>query len=166
MKELFTRVVALCCRRAALVVTVGVVLGVLAGVFAATHFKMNSDTAQLLSHDLGWRQRQIAFDRLFPQNDDLIVTVVDGVTPERAEQGASALAASLAAHRDIFVSIRRPDAGDFFTHNGLLFLPVEKVKSTTEQLVKAQSFLGALAADPSLRGIMKCLSTALQGVQH
>lgn len=166
MKELFTRVVALCCRRAALVVTVGVVLGVLAGVFAATHFKMNSDTAQLLSHDLGWRQRQIAFDRLFPQNDDLIVTVVDGVTPERAEQGASALAASLAAHRDIFVSIRRPDAGDFFTHNGLLFLPVEKVKSTTEQLVKAQSFLGALAADPSLRGIMTSLSTALQGVQH
>src|SRR6185312_6812794 len=151
MKELFTSVVAFCCRRAALAVAAGALLGVLAGIFAATHFKMNSDTAQLLSHDLGWRQRQIAFDKLFPQNDDLIVAVVDGVTPERAEQGASALAAQLAAHADTFVSIRRPDAGDFFTHNGLLFLPVDKVKATTEQLVKAQPFLGALAADPSLR---------------
>lgn len=166
MKELFTSVVAFCCRRAALAVAAGVLLGIVAGIFAATHFKMNSDTAQLLSHDLGWRQRQIAFDKLFPQNDALIVAVVDGVTPERAEQGTAALAASLSAHTDTFVSIRRPDAGDFFSHNGLLFLPVEKVKSTTEQLVKAQSFLGALAADPSLRGIMTSLSTALQGVQH
>ena len=166
MKDLFARIVAFCCRRAALVVVAGLVLGILAGLFAATHFKMNSDTAQLISSDLPWRQRQAAFDKLFPQNDNLIVTVVDGVTPERTEQGASALAAALAAHSDVFVSIRRPDAGDFFTHNGLLFLPIQKVKSTTEQMVKAQSFLGALAADPSLRGIMTSLSTALQGVQH
>ncbi|HEY4125808.1 MAG TPA: MMPL family transporter [Rhizomicrobium sp.] len=166
MKDLFARIVAFCCRHAALVVVAGLALGALAGVFAASHFKMNSDTAQLISHDLPWRQRQAAFDKLFPQNDNLIVAVVDGVTPERAEQGTSALAAALAAHKDAFVSIRRPDAGDFFTHNGLLFLPVAKVKSTTEQLVKAQSFLGALAADPSLRGIMASLSTALQGVQH
>lgn len=166
MKDLFARIVAFCCRRAALVVVAGLVLGILAGLFAATHFKMNSDTAQLISSDLPWRQRQAAFDKLFPQNDNLIVTVVDGVTPERTEQGASALAAALAAHSDVFVSIRRPDAGDFFTHNGLLFLPVAKVKSTTEQMVKAQPFLGALAADPSLRGIMTSLSTALQGVQH
>ena len=131
MKDLFARIVAFCCRRAALVVVAGLVLGILAGLFAATHFKMNSDTAQLISSDLPWRQRQAAFDKLFPQNDNLIVTVVDGVTPERTEQGASALAAALAAHSDVFVSIRRPDAGDFFTHNGLLFLPVAKVKSTT-----------------------------------
>lgn len=166
MKELFTHVVAFCCRRAALMVAIGVALGVLAGIYAATHFKMNSDTAQLLSHDLAWRQRQIAFDKLFPQNDDLIVVVIDGVTPERTEQGASALANSLAARTDTFMSIRRPDAGEFFTQNGLLFLPLDKVKATTEQLVKAQSFLGALAADPSLRGIMTSLSTALVGVQH
>ncbi len=166
MKDLFARIVAFCCRRAALVVAAGVLLGIMAGLFAASHFKMNSDTAQLISHELPWRQRQAAFDKLFPQNDNLIVTVVDGITPERAEQGASALAATLSAHKDVFVLIRRPDAGDFFTHNGLLFLPVAKVKATTEQLIKAQSFLGALAADPSLRGIMSSLSTALQGVQH
>jgi len=166
MNQFFGRIVAFCVRHASLAVAAGVLLGILGGYFAATHFKMNSDTAQLLSHDLPWRQRQIAFDKLFPQNDDLIVAVVDGVTPERTEQGASALAAALSAHNDTFVSIRRPDAGDFFTHNGLLFMPVDKVKATTEQLLKSQSFLGALAADPSLRGIMTSLSTALVGVQH
>ncbi len=166
MKDLFARVVTFCCRHALVMVVGGFVVAILAGVYAVSHFKMNSDTAQLISRDLPWRQRQIAFDKLFPQNDALIVTVVDGITPERTEEGAAALAALLSKHQDAFVSIRRPDAGDFFTHNGLLFLPVEKVKATTEQLLKAQPFLGALAADPSLRGIMASLSTALQGVAH
>ena len=38
------------------------------------------------------------------------------------------------------------------------------VQPTTQQLFKAQPFLGALAADPSLRGVMDSLSTALLGV--
>jgi hypothetical protein len=33
-------------------------------------------------------------------------------------------------------------------------------------MIAAQAFLGALASDPSLRGIMDSLSTALLGVQH
>ena len=32
------------------------------------------------------------------------------------------------------------------------------------QLIKVEPFLGPLAADPSLRGLMGTLSTALQGV--
>lgn len=166
MKDLFGRVVAICCRHAVLTVLAGLLLGVGCGYFAVSHFKMNSDTAQLISRDLPWRQRQITFDQQFPQNDDLIVVVVDGVTPERAEQAASGLATALAAKGGVFQSVRRPDASELFTKNGLLFLPVEKVKDNIGQMVKAQPFLGALAADPSLRGIMTSLSTALQGVQH
>ena len=46
----------------------------------------------------------------------------------------------------------------------MLFLPLAEVQATTQQLFKAQPFLGALAADPSLRGILDSLSTALLGV--
>lgn len=166
MNQFFARIVAFCCRHAALSVVAGVAIGIWGGFFAASHFAMNSDTAQLLSPDLPWRERQIAFDKLFAQNDDLIVVVVDGATPERTEEGASALAAALSAHKETFVSIRRPDASDFFRQNGLLFLPLSDVKSTVDQLVKSQSFLGTLSADPSLRGIMGSLSTALMGVSN
>src|ERR1019366_8863608 len=44
------------------------------------------------------------------------------------------------------------------------FLPLADVQATLQQLFKAQPFLGAMAADPSLRGIMDSLSTALLGV--
>ena len=59
-----------------------------------------------------------------------------------------------------------PMAAPFFDHNGLLFLPLKEVQATTQQLFKAQPFLGALAADPSLRGIMDSLSTVLLGVSQ
>ena len=62
--------------------------------------------------------------------------------------------------------MRRPDGGDFFNKNGLLFLPDDEVKTTTEQMIQASPFLGPMAADPSLRGIMTSLQTALMGVER
>ncbi|HMH64872.1 MAG TPA: MMPL family transporter, partial [Rhizomicrobium sp.] len=69
----------------------------------------------------------------------------------------------LVAKKTLFSHVRRPD-GAFFNQNGLLFLSLKEVQDTTAQLIKAQPFLGGLASDPSLRGIMANLSTVLLGV--
>ncbi len=166
MHAYFEKLGGFCCRYALLVVVLGVTLGLLASYFTFSHFRMNSDTADLIARELPWRQHQIAFDQNFPQNDNLIVTVVEGATPELTEQSAQILASKLIERKNSIHSVRRPDAGDFFAHNGLLFMPVSEVKRTTEQLLKAQPFLGALASDPSLRGVMNSLSTALMGVEQ
>ena len=61
--------------------------------------------------------------------------------------------------------MRRPDSGPFFDKNGLLFLSVDELTRTTEQLIRQQGFLGPLAADPSLRGVMEVLQLGAQGVR-
>ena len=43
---------------------------------------------------------------------------------------------------------------------------MSEVKANTEQMIAAAPFLGPMAADPSLRGIMTSLKTALAGVSH
>ena len=48
----------------------------------------------------------------------------------------------------------------------MLLLPLPEVRSTLNQLISAQGFLGPLAADPSLRGVMNAMDTAMVGVQH
>ena len=160
------RVVAFCCRWPAMVTLAALALTVAAGAYTSAHFAMNSDSEKLISADVGWRKREIQFDRLFPQQSNLILVVIDGKTPELAEAAAIGLTTRLAKDKNLFPDVRRPDGGAFFDHNGLLFLPVKEVESTTQQLIKAQPFLGALAADPSLRGIMDSLSTALLGVSQ
>ncbi|MGD0143984.1 MAG: MMPL family transporter [Rhizomicrobium sp.] len=160
------RVVGACARFAGVIVLGVLVLGCGAGYYTVKHFRMNTDTESLISRNMSWRQREIAHNKEFPQQTNLIAIVIDGVTPERAEEAASELTAALETNPQLFPSVRRPDAGPFFEHNGLLFLPLNQVQATARQMIAAQAFLGALASDPSLRGIMDSLSTALLGVQH
>ena len=159
------RAVALAVRRPLAVIAVALAIVLAAGWFAAGHFAMNTDTATLIAPTVDWRRDEIAVDTAFPQNRDLIAVVIDGATPEAAEIAAAALATRLAGDHAHFLTVRRPDATPFLRRNGLLLGSTEEVRATTAALIAAQPFLGPLAADPSLRGVMTSLSTVLSGVE-
>jgi uncharacterized protein len=148
------------------VLLLAAVLGGTAALYSAQHFAINTDSSQLLSSQLPWRQRELTFDAAFPQRTRLIAIVVDGATPELAERATASLAQRLSQRADLLHHVRRPDGGPFFDRNGLLFLSTEEVARTTEDLIAAQALLGSLAADPSLRGLMDALSLALKGVSR
>ena len=146
---------------ATLALALAVTLAALA--FAAGRFAMTTDTAQLISPDVAWRQQERRVEAAFPQLSDAMLIVVDGRTPELAERGAATLAGSLAADAKHVRRVTRPDGGDFFAREGLLYGSLAEVKATTAALVEAQPLLGPLAADPSLRGVAGALGTILDG---
>ncbi len=126
---------------------------------------MTTDTEQLISAKLPWRQNGIAFAQAFPQQGNVIAVVVDAKTPELAESAAQTLAERLALRKDYILSVERPDGGPYWQQEGILLLPLDQVRQTLNQLIAAQPFLGPLAADPSLRGVMGALQSMAQGVQ-
>lgn len=160
------RVVAVCVQRWGVVLAVAAVFAVAAGAFAATHFKMNTDTTKLVSPELPWRKAEARFHEIFPQPANMILIVIDGATGELAQKAAADTSAALAKRPDLFLGLRQPGGGPFFERNGLLYPPLAQTQSAVEQIIAAQPFLGALAADPSLRGVMDALSTALKGVEE
>jgi hypothetical protein len=133
--------------------------------FVVGHFDMTSDTAKLISDKVAWRRRELAMDAAFPQNGDSTVVVIDGATPELAEAAAASLTARLTPNTKLFRSVQRPDGGPYFAREGLLFLPTKEVQDTVNRLVSSQPFLGPMAYDPSLRGIMTAIATLADGVQ-
>src|SRR5216683_2816678 len=159
------RLVQVSTRAARLVVVVSLLGGVLLGAYAATHLNVDTDTNKLISPELPWRKREADFDRAFPQNVDLLAIVVDAATPGQAEDAAASLAQWLRDRPELYKTVRRPDGGEFFTRNGLLFLPLKEVQDVADQLIAAQPLLGSLAADPSLRGLFGAMSLALEGVK-
>ena len=163
---LIETVVALCCRHARAVVAAFLLAAVGAGFYTALHFRMDTDSEKLISSQLEWRKRGARFDALFPQQTNLILVVIDGATPELSQRAQGLLAGKLGERKKLFSVVRQPGGGPFFRANGLLFLPRAEVEKTVQQMIAAQPFLGALAADPSLRGVMESLSTALLGVQR
>lgn len=163
--DFYARLVAKCCGHAGAVVTAGVFAGLLASIYVVQNFQMDSNSENLFSPEIEFRQRQAEFDAAFPQRTHLTLAVIDGITPERTTEAANALTAALASRKDLFPIVRDRAGSEFFTHNGLLFLTTDEVRDNTQQVVKAQPFLGPLAADPSFRGIMDGFSTALLGIE-
>ncbi|MFY9970061.1 MAG: MMPL family transporter [Roseiarcus sp.] len=164
--EAITRAVRLSSRHAWLVISGFLLLAIVAASFLASHFAITTDSKELLSSSLPWRQQEIMLDKAFPQSTNQIIAVVDATTPEAADEAADALVNDLSPRSDVIRSIRRPDGGEFFARNGVLFLSVDEVRRDTAELIKAQPFLGTLAADPTLRGVLRTLSQSIEGVRR
>jgi len=165
LDTVIVRVVRTCCRFPWFVLVVVVIAAAGAAAYVQENFAITTDTSQLISAKLPWRQREIQFDAAFPQQSDTIVVVLDAATPELADSASRALADALAWKPDHIQSVRQPDAGPFFEREGLLFLSTSEVARTTEQLIRAQPFLATLAADPTLRGFAHALSFIPAGVK-
>jgi len=160
------RTVQFCVRHAWSVIAVGLVLAAASTVYTARNFAIDANIDNLLSSKLEWRQREIAYHKEFPQSLELILVVVDGPTPERAAAATQALTQALAKKTDLFRSVTEQGGGPFFRRNKLLFMPTDRLEGMTGQLTRAGPLIGALASDPSLRGLVQALSFATMGVQQ
>lgn len=153
-----------CSRHPLITVFVALLIAVSSGVFAVRNFAITTDTGQLISKDLPWQQRQLAFDAAFPQQSDTIIVVLDAPTPEMADVASVRLEAKIKSDTVNFIESARLGSGSFFDRNGLLFLSDNEIREITDSLISSQPLLGTLAADPSLRGLAKTLSYLPLGV--
>lgn len=165
LTPLLARMVDAAARRPAAMVAACAGLLALALVFVAHSFAMTTDTGQLISATTPWRQDGAAIEAAFPHLKDSILVVIDGATPELAEDGAIRLEQALAAdaRQSPIERVSRPDGGAYFDREGLLFASLPEVQDTTKRLIDAQPMLGGLAVDPSLHGIATTLATLADG---
>src|SRR5436305_5063036 len=154
-----------CTRHAWLVIALATLAAGVSGVYAARHFAINTDINTLISRDLPWRQREIAFDKAFPQHLRSILVVLDAPTPELATQASAALVGRLTENTRLFKSVAQPGGGEFFRKNGLLFLPAAETEEVAGQITQAEPLISQLATDPSLRGLVEVLQMGLTGVE-
>jgi uncharacterized protein len=140
-------------------------LAVVSGVYAARHFAITTDIGKLISPQLDWRKRELAFEAAFPGRYESILIVVDAPTQELVAQATAALVGKLTARPELFRSLHEPGGGEFFARSGLLFLPVEQVEQTTRQLGQLSPLIGILASDPTWRGLAQTVSFGLRGAQ-
>jgi len=165
-RRLAEMIVAWCWNHARLVVALAVLITALLGVYAASHLTLDTDEAKMISSELPFRQAEQLIDLAFPQTIDRIAVVLDGPSPELAEEAVERLALALARNKGLIKKVDRPSEEMFFRKNGLLFLSLADLSEMSEKLITAQPLLGAVARDPSLRGLLASVDLILQGVEH
>ncbi|MCU0837816.1 MAG: MMPL family transporter [Rhodospirillales bacterium] len=126
------------------------------------NFSVDTNTNNMLSADLPFRKAQIALDKAFPLDDNTLVILIEGDDLDQVDALGNALSQRLQADTARFGPVFDPAGDPFFRRNGLLFLDLETLAEVTDQLAAAQPFLGAVAADPSLRGLLAVLTLAAE----
>src|SRR5271166_6083866 len=159
------RAVRLSTHYAWLVIPGFLIAAILSAGYISRHIAINTDSSTLLSSSLPWRQQEIRLNQEFPQRTDQIIAVIDATTPEAADEAGAALVDALTLRSDVIRTFSRPDGGAFFARNGILFETIDEVRRDAADLIKAQPFLGTLAADPTLRGVLGALSQSIEGVR-
>jgi len=165
LKSAIVSIVKASTRFAGFTVLAGVLLAVAAGIYTFQHFGINTDINHLISPELDWRKRDIAFEKAFDQ-ERMILAVVEASTPEYANAAAAALTDELSKNTRDFDSVKRLGGGPFFDRNGLLFLPKEDVAKATAQFQSAVPLVEIMAGDPSIRGLTAALETGLLGLKR
>src|SRR3974377_1818256 len=88
------------------VLAVVIMLSLGSACFVADRFALNTDITTFFSPNLPWRQREIAYIKAFPKQDTAITVVVDGPTPELAEEAAENLTQRLRREHSIIQGAR------------------------------------------------------------
>ena len=165
-RSLLPPLVATCARHRLMVIGLALALGAASLWATSTWLGVTTDTGGMFANSLSWKQRSDALGRLFPQNSDLIVAVIDARIPEEADATAAALQQALSADKAHFRSIRRPDDSPYLQRNAFLLVDTSDLQDLLNRTIDAQPFLGQLSADASMRGLFSALSLVVQGIDH
>ena len=147
------------------VIVVAIAIAAVSGAYASQHFAIDTNTNDLISRELPWRKREIAYQKAFPKNLDLILAVVEAPTPEQSAVASRALTEALSNKPALFRSVEEEGGGAFFAKNRFLFLPLDQVKGAMTKLTQAAPLITMLDRDPSLRGLSHTLIVGLRGAR-
>ena len=149
------------------VIVAGLAAGFFSLQYAAGTLGINTDTANMISADLEWRQDFIEYRDNFPIRDRNLIVVVDAPTAERAADFAAALAAVLRGESERFESVFLAGDDEFFKRNGLLYLSVPQLIALGDRLVAAQPLLGLLQTRFNGAGVIEVANeTAVASADH
>lgn len=158
IESALVRLVGLVERRAASVLAV-VVLLCAAGMWHAVRtLEINTDSSEMISERLPFRQEARRMQALFPQLHNQMLVILRAPTPDEADAVAFELAARLRADEARFADVFAPTVDPFFRRQGLLFLDFEELAEVTARLSGAAPMLEALVRDPGLAQIFDQLS--------
>ena len=164
IKSVIKATIEQCTRWPWLVIVASVVLATLAGLYTVNHFAISTDISKLISPQLPWRQRELAFNKAFPQSNSIILAVVDAPTSEAASEATLSLSRALAGRKDLFRAVDPVSETPFFARSAFLFPPTDQVAVITGKLSQAAPLIQQMASDPSLRGLSRALQFGVMGV--
>jgi len=143
-----------------------ILLAALSLVYTVNNLSMNTDTRDMLSPELIWRQLDLEYEKLFPHSIDDLLIILEAETPDQVTDAARALYPHLRSDDDHFLSVYSHSQLDFIRESGLLYLDTTELQDLADQLAAYQPFLSRLLRDQNLRGFSDMLAMAVEAINN
>ena len=143
------------------IVLLTIVLTGLSLDYSIKHLSIDTNTAEMLSPDLPFQKNRKRIEQAFPLDSGSLILVVDALTPEETSQTAIKLMDILKRQGDRFEAVFIPTENDFFRQYALLYLDQADFDDLAKKLTDAQPFIGHLAQNYHLGGLLEIIGKAL-----
>ncbi len=145
-----------------LIVPALIIASGLALFYTINHISVNTNTRDMLSPDLDWRQLDLAYENAFPMYVENIVVVIEANTPDQATDAAAYTKEILKRDSKQYQQVFLLSDLDYFRDSALLYLNERELQDLADRLAQIQPFLGQLIDDQSLRGLFNLLEQAIK----
>lgn len=143
------------------VVSISVFLSLLIAFYTANNLGINTNTEDMISNKLEWRQNVIEFRNQFPEKNRSIVVLIKGKTSALADQ-ATAYLDDLLDHSDQIKSSYAATNDAPIAGQELLYLETEALEDLSDDLTAAQPLLGRLRENYSLPVFLDMLALLIE----
>lgn len=135
-----------------IIVLLYAVLAMICGSYAATVLRIDPDQRPRVTLDQSTARLQAELGRQFPGIEQTFLAIADSSDPQTAREQALALAATLSAREDLFLSAFVPGTAGFYAANALLFRDLAEVRARVDGLIQMEPLHYAMASAPDILG--------------
>lgn len=154
--------IAFVCKRAVVMLIFTFCASLLIFYYTISNLSINTDTSNMLSSDLTFRQNSIEISKSFPQFSDNIIIVLDGPNTDLVNEATNLFSIQLKNDANLYGEIFDPESMEFFKKNGLLYYTISNLEELSDKLITAQPFISSLWLDPSLSTLFNLLDLFLK----
>ncbi len=126
--------------------------------YAFMYLGINTNTTEMLAADVPIQESRERYKKMFPQNTDSILLVVDARTPEMAHAVVKELDGSLRNKQEHIKAVYTPFGGKFFEKNALFYLEIPELEQLTKSVSKLKPFIEELVQHRNVHGLFTLLT--------
>lgn len=135
-----------------------VMLSLISIYYTVTNIGINTNTDDMLSKDLPYRQVRNEYFKSFPYHNDMILVVVTANSTTAVQHVSRDLANKLRPHKTFFKTVYLPGANDYFAQHRLLYLDESEFIAFEQNLKSSNDFLTKLSKRPETSNLITQLA--------
>ena len=143
-----------------------VTLAIIGCLLTLNGLGVNSDTSQMVSSKLDYRQAQLDFEAAFPDEENRVTVIVRARSEDEADAFTKLLVDEMRQRTDVATDVFAGSTDPYLTRNGLLYLDSDELDEVLANISAAGPVLKRLGRAPDMDRLYLALADAFEPLEE